>query len=73
MTAALDMADYAPLSPKHGNLTAICSGCETIMNKRVATIGLPALCTVLTISFSRASEHLRDTVNPSLIDNLKKD
>ena len=73
MTAALDMADYAPLSPRHGNLTAICSGCETIMNKRVATIGLPALCTVLTISFSRASEHLEDSVTPSPNDNLKKD
>jgi excisionase family DNA binding protein len=56
--AAGNMADYVARTAKSGNLKAICSICETIMNKHVSTVNLPALAKFLDISIRHASEHL---------------
>ena len=62
--AAGNMADYVARTPKSGNLKAICSICETIMNKHVSTANLPALAKFLDISIHHGPEHLVECPEP---------
>jgi hypothetical protein len=70
---ALGIADYVPLSPTTGNLTALCSTCATIMHKAISLAALAALAGILDVTMRQASKHLRDTANPSLNDHLGKE
>ena len=47
--AALGMADYAPLSPTHGRLNALCEVCETALSRTVRAESLPAWLTICDI------------------------
>lgn len=56
--AAGNMADYVARTPKSGNLKAICSLCERIMNKHISNASLQSLAASLEISIHHAPEHL---------------
>lgn len=63
------MADFTARTSKSGNLKAICETCDTIMNKHVSKINLPALSKVLDLSICLAPEHLVERPKPRLNDD----
>ncbi|MBK9027682.1 MAG: helix-turn-helix domain-containing protein [Propionivibrio sp.] len=64
--AAGDMADYEPLTKTLGNLIAICSGCETIIYRRVSLPKLELVRGQLDITFPQALRHIGESVQPSV-------
>jgi excisionase family DNA binding protein len=69
-TPAWDTAEYVPLTPTTGNLTALCSTCTTVMHKAISKAAVGALAGILSVTVQQASKHLADTANPSLNDHL---
>jgi len=51
--SAGDMADYAPVTEKFGNLIAICPDCDSIMNRRVSLARIGEVCGNLDITFPK--------------------
>lgn len=66
-----DLLDYQPITDKVGNLTAVCSHCDALMNKRVSYAKLPVIQAQMGVTFPQAQKHIRDSNQPSLNSDLK--
>ena len=55
-----DMADYQPVTETLGNLIGICSGCETMMYRRVSRAKLEQVCGKLDITMPQALPRIGD-------------
>jgi hypothetical protein len=55
-----DMAEYLPLTPKTGNLRAICPVCVCLMHKRIRFDALEALRAVLTVTIAQPVPRLTE-------------
>ena len=71
--AAEAMADFTPLTPTGGNLSALCESCGTLMHRRVSKGQLAAFRSILDISPRQAPPHLRDSQSPCVNDHLEKE
>ncbi len=67
-----DMADYLYTAPNRGCLTAICPGCDGMLNKRMSPSDLPAVKAILNISEQRHEPHIDDRSTPSLNCNFER-
>lgn len=56
-----NMADFVPITPKVGNLVAICPACEAIMNKRIGMAKLELIRAQIDITFPQALKHIGDS------------
>jgi Helix-turn-helix domain len=70
-TPAGDMADYMPLTATLGNLAAICSGCETMMYRRVSLAKLEQVRGVLDITIPQALEHIGESAQPTVNSDFR--
>ncbi len=57
---AYGMADYLPMTPTGGNLSAICAQCETLMHKRINLTTLERLRSELDLKIVERNRDLRD-------------
>lgn len=64
--AAGDMADYQPVTKALGNLIAICSDCETMMNRRVCLANLEQVRGQLDITMPQALPRIDEIDRPSV-------
>ena len=69
---AADMAEYAPVTEKFGNLTAICPDCDSIMNRRVSIAKLGQVCGKMDITFPQALQHIVESTNPTVNSDLSE-
>jgi hypothetical protein len=67
-----DMADYAPITDKIGNLVAICPDCDAIMNRHVSLEKIYQVRGGLDISFPEAVRHIIDRANPAVNSDLRQ-
>jgi hypothetical protein len=65
-----NMADYAPVTEKFGNLVAICPECDCLINQRVSLARIAKFQEKLDISFPEAFQHLRERAKPSVNSDL---
>ncbi len=68
---ASNMVDYQALNQKTGNLVAICSVCESIMNRRVSIAKLSLIMGKMEITFPQAEKHISDSTQPTLNSDLR--
>jgi excisionase family DNA binding protein len=61
-----EMADFQPVTPKVGNLIAICPVCDAMMNKRVSMARLEQIRAQIDITFTQALKHIGDSSLPTL-------
>ena len=66
-----DMADYAPLTAKLGNLIAICAECETLIYRRVSLVKLDQWRGKLDITMPKALQHIDESAQPSVNSDLE--
>jgi len=57
---AADMAEYVPLTPKTGNLRALCPICFSLMHKRIRLDALEAVRSVLTVTLAERVPRIRE-------------
>lgn len=69
--AAGDMADYQPITEALGNLVAICSCCEAIMNRRVSRSKLVEICGQLDITMRQALPHIGESAKPCVNSDFR--
>ena len=62
---ALDMADYAPINKRLGNLRGLCPDCETLMHRRVLLAKLPEISAGLNVTIEKVERHLKGRTCPS--------
>jgi hypothetical protein len=67
-----DMADYVPINNKIGNLVAICSDCDAIMNRHVSLAKIEQVRGKIDISFPVALRHIIDRANPAVNSDFNK-
>lgn len=60
------MADYQPVTKALGNLIAICSDCETMMNRRVCLANLEQVRGQLDITMPQALPRIDEIDRPSV-------
>lgn len=65
-TPAGNWAEYSPVTDKLGNLSAFCSKCESIMNRRVSLTRIPKIHGNLEVSFPEALRHINKMRKPSV-------
>jgi len=53
-----NMADYAPVTEKFGNLTAICPECDSLMNRRISVAKIGEFHGKVEISFPEALKRI---------------
>lgn len=68
-----DMADCRIITKKIGNLEAICPDCDNIMNRRVNLSKLKQVCGELHITLPQALEHLIDSTQSNVNNDLKRE
>lgn len=68
-----NMADYAPITEKLGNLEAICPDCDSIMNRRVSFAKLGPLQGKIDITFPQGLQLLSEINQPSVNGDLEKE
>ncbi len=66
-----NMAEYAPVNEKIGNLKAICPVCETLMNRRVSLAKIETVCGGIDITFPEELQHIVDSAKPSVNSDLR--
>ena len=66
-----DMAEYSPVTDKFGNLIAICSDCDSIMNRRVSLARIEEVCGNLDITFPKELRHIVKRTKPSVNGDLR--
>lgn len=66
-----DLLEYQATTDKVGNLMAICSHCNALMNKRISLLKLPLIQAQMGITFPQAQKHIGDGDQPSLNSDLK--
>jgi len=67
-----DMADYAPITDKIGNLVAICPDCDALMNRRVSLANIGEFREKMDIRFPEAMRHLIERANPTVNSDLRQ-
>jgi len=67
-----EMADYAPITDKIGNLVAICPDCDAIMNRHVNLAKIEQVRGKIDISFPEALRHIIDRTNPTVNSDLTR-
>ncbi len=65
-----DMAEFAPVTEKLGNLMAICPDCNSIMNRRVNTAKLGQVRGKMDITFPQALRHISESNQPTVNSDL---
>jgi hypothetical protein len=65
-----NMADYAPVTEKFGNLVAICPDCNALMNRRVSMARIGEFLGKVDVRFPEAIQHIGERVKPSVNSNL---
>lgn len=68
---AADMAEYLPITEKFGNLVAICSDCNSIINRRVSLTKLEQVRGRMDITFPQALRHIVESNQPTVNSDLK--
>jgi hypothetical protein len=68
----VDMVDYQAITPKVGNLVALCSQCNALMNKRVSFSKLSLIEAQMGITFPQAQKHISDSNQPSLNSDFNR-
>jgi len=63
---AADMAEFAPVTEKFGNLIAICPDCNSIMNRRVSLAKIEQVRGKMNIGFPQALRHLNESTKPTV-------
>ena len=58
------MADFIPLTPRVGNLQAICETCGTLMHRAVSHCQLKAFKAILDVSIREATPRIADFAFP---------
>lgn len=66
-----DLLEYQAITDKVGNLMAICSHCNALMNKRVSYSKFPAIQAQMGVIFPQAQKHIGDSNQPSLNSDLR--
>jgi hypothetical protein len=66
-----DMADYAPITEKLGNLKAICPDCHCIINRRVSIAKLAQVRGKMDILFPQALRHIGESNQPIVNSDLE--
>lgn len=64
------MVDYAPFAATLGNLVAICSGCETMMYRRVNLAKLELVRGEMDITMPQALPRIDESAQPSVNSDL---
>jgi hypothetical protein len=64
------MVEYTPITDKFGNLVAICSDCNSIMNRRISIVRISELFGNVDISFPEAFQHIKERDKPSVNSDL---
>lgn len=70
--AAAGIADFIPLTPKGGNLRALCDTCGTLMHRHVSGAQLKALQAVLDVSITEPSARIGERPSARLNDHFDK-
>ena len=70
---AAGLADYLPVTPSSGNLTARCSDCGTRMYRRVSLSKLAAVAGDLQVQLPQAQQRLTECADPSLNCDLERE
>jgi DNA-binding XRE family transcriptional regulator len=65
-----DMADYEPITEKFGNLKAICSQCDSIMNRRASMAKLALVRGKMDITFPQALRRISESNQPTVNSDL---
>ncbi len=65
-----NMADYSPVTGKFGNLKAICSDCDSIMNRRVSLAKIWLVRGQIDITFPQALRHIVESTKPTVNSDL---
>jgi len=68
---AADMADYMPLTDFVGNLIALCTDCDSIMNRRISVSKLALFQREMDITFPRALRHISERNQRSVNSDFK--
>ncbi|QGX39378.1 helix-turn-helix domain-containing protein [Permianibacter aggregans] len=66
-----DMAEFRPVTDSVGNLLAICTVCETIMNQRISLAQLHNLKGKIDIAFTHPHRHIGDKQSPCVNSDFK--
>ncbi len=66
-----DLLEYQVITDKVGNLMAMCSHCNALMNKRVSYSKLPAIQAQMGVTFPQAQKHIGDSNQSSLNSDLR--
>ena len=67
------LVDFGLVSEKVGNLLAVCSECNSVMNKRVSLGRIQEICSILDVCFPQGLEHIGDRDKPSLNCDFQED
>jgi hypothetical protein len=70
--AAGAMADYDPVTGTSGNLTAICSVCEAMMNRRVSLTQLSQIRGHLEVTTPHAQQRIGESAQPCVNSDFRK-
>lgn len=66
-----NMADYAPVTEKFGNLTAICPECDSLMNRRISVARIGEFHGKMDISFPEALKRIDGRDTPTVNSDLR--
>ena len=66
------MVDCRPLTEKIGNLSAICSACDSIMHRCVSMATLNVVRGEMDISFTQALSHIAEITQPTVNSDLRR-
>lgn len=68
-----DLLEYQAITDKVGNLVAICSHCNALMNRRVSYSKLSAIQAQMGVTFPQAQKHIGDSNQASLNSDLRRE
>ncbi len=68
-----NMADYQATTERLGNLSGICSCCDTMMYRRVNPAKLEQVRGQLNVTISEAKRHINESTSPSLNSDLDQE
>ena len=68
-----NLVEYQPITGKVGNLVAMCSHCDALMNKRVSFLKLSLIEAQMGITFPQAQKHIGDSSQSSLKSDFNRE
>lgn len=63
---ALAMVEYVPLTPRGGNLRALCDACSALMHRRVIAAAIVDVMPKIDVAITKASPSISGKTTPSL-------